>query len=104
MFIKITRSCAIVGYYEKVDHFMGSNVAAGHYFGAAGIDYCDVTKSECCDWYSRCDAVIMAPRGASLERSSVHNGRIHWFQSTISDSMMVDMHDWRYVQCTWLYV
>ena len=56
---------------------MGPNVAAGHYLGAAGIvlaEPYDVVQSERCDWYSRCDVVIMASSGASLERSHVHNG------------------------------
>ena len=53
---------------------MGPNVAAGLYFGAAVIILDDVVQSERCDWYGRCDVVIMASSGASLERSHVHNG------------------------------
>ena len=56
---------------------MGLNVAAGHHFGAAVIilaEPYDVVQSEHCDWYSKCDVVIMASSGASLERSHVHNG------------------------------
>ena len=55
---------------------MGPNVAAGNYFGAAGIILDGVVQSERCYWWSRCDVVIMAPSGASLERSHVHNGSV----------------------------